>query len=44
MSVINSGYNYTPIMYHPGETEDYTISDLSVAFNVSQIKTGSASS
>jgi enolase len=46
MSVINSAqrYNYTPIMYHrSGETEDYTISDLSVAFNVSQIKTGSAS-
>jgi enolase len=29
--------------HRSGETEDYTISDLSVAFNVSQIKTGSAS-
>jgi len=46
MTVLNyaSRHNYTTIMSHrSGETEDYTISDLSVAFNVSQIKTGSAS-
>ena len=35
---------YTTVMSHrSGETEDYTISDLSVAFGTGQIKTGSMS-
>ena len=35
---------YTSVMSHrSGETEDYTISDLAVALNTGQIKTGSAS-
>ena len=35
---------YTTVMSHrSGETEDTTISDLAVAFNTGQIKTGSAS-
>jgi enolase len=35
---------YTSVMSHrSGETEDYTISDLAVALNCGQIKTGSAS-
>src|SRR5690606_28403679 len=35
---------YTSVMSHrSGETEDYTIADLSVALNTGQIKTGSAS-
>ncbi len=38
----NNGY--TSVMSHrSGETEDYTIADLSVALNCGQIKTGSAS-
>ena len=36
--------NYTSVMSHrSGETEDYTIADLSVALSTGQIKTGSAS-
>ena len=36
--------SYTSVMSHrSGETEDTTISDLAVAFNCGQIKTGSAS-
>lgn len=36
--------SYTSVMSHrSGETEDYTIADLSVALNCGQIKTGSAS-
>ena len=35
---------YTSVMSHrSGETEDHTISDLAVALNIGQIKTGSAS-
>ena len=35
---------YTSVMSHrSGETEDYTIADLSVALSTGQIKTGSAS-
>jgi enolase len=35
---------YTSVMSHrSGETEDNTISDLAVALNTGQIKTGSAS-
>ena len=35
---------YTSVMSHrSGETEDYTIADLSVALGTGQIKTGSAS-
>ena len=35
---------YTSVMSHrSGETEDHTISDLAVALNTGQIKTGSAS-
>ena len=38
------GAGYTSVMSHrSGETEDYTIADLSVALNTGQIKTGSAS-
>ena len=36
--------SYTSVMSHrSGETEDVTISDLAVALNTGQIKTGSAS-
>lgn len=36
--------NYSAVMSHrSGETEDYTIADLAVAFRTGQIKTGSAS-
>ena len=36
--------SYTSVMSHrSGETEDTTISDLAVALNTGQIKTGSAS-
>ena len=38
------GAGYTSVMSHrSGETEDYTIADLSVALSTGQIKTGSAS-
>ena len=39
-----SSNGYSSVMSHrSGETEDYTIADLSVALNTGQIKTGSAS-
>ena len=46
IAAVNMAHNagYTSVMSHrSGETEDYTIADLSVALNCGQIKTGSAS-
>ena len=46
IAAVNMAHNagYTSVMSHrSGETEDYTISDLAVALNCGQIKTGSAS-